>query len=86
MRSMTTTVDKRATRRFCLAMKKNQCKRIVKDIWCEKDLTNDEKFIGRMAQTPHPCSCPCCCGNPRHCDKGDGRTLQERRSEDVSQR
>ena len=82
---MNSTVEsKRALRRFCLAMKKNECRHIEKDIWCERDLADDEKFIGRMAQTPHPCSCSYCCGNPRHWGKGDGRTLQEKKADEAN--
>ena len=84
---------KRAERRQAEQRKKAKIKRIIKETWyvptlplnpifnnsVRKDLTKDEKFIGRMAATPHPCSCRGC-GNPRKQSKGKERmTMQERR-------
>jgi hypothetical protein len=31
----------------------------------DRPLADDPKFVGRLARTPHPCSSPGCCGNPR---------------------
>ena len=43
-------------------------------------MARDGKYVGRMAHTPHPCSC-LCCGNPRRKGKGCGAlTMQERRA------
>ena len=75
---MNLTAKKRSLRRHFLAMKKAKYRYVVKDIWLEKDLAGNPKFIGRMVQTPHPCS-GFCCGNPRRKWKGkEVRTLQER--------
>jgi hypothetical protein len=76
-------ISPRAIRRSCLVVKKNKCRRIIKDIWRERNLLNDQKFIGRMVQTPHPCS-KSCCGNPRHYWKGEKLTLQERKAEKIN--
>jgi hypothetical protein len=79
---------KRAERRQAERRKKAKIKRMVKETWYppvvnsifnrgKNDLTKNEKFVGRMAATPHSCSCRCC-GNPRKHEKGRGRlTMQE---------
>lgn len=77
---------KRAERRHAEQVKKAKVKRIVKETWyhnpqarADSSLAENEKFIGKMAATHHPCSCRCC-GNPRKYAKGkDGLTMQELR-------
>jgi len=61
--------------------KKEKCKRIIKESWYQSpnmpSLSKNEKFIGKMAAAPHPCS-GMCCGNPRRHYKGKGKlTMQE---------
>lgn len=42
----------------------------------DESLRNNQRFIGRHATTPHPCSCRAC-GNQR---KYEGETRQEKRA------
>jgi hypothetical protein len=72
--------EKRAIRRHLLVVKKQKYRRVVKKVWSNKELADDPKFIGRMVQTPHPCS-RMCCGNPRRHQKGKKcrLTLQEQK-------
>lgn len=60
--------------------KKGRVKKMIRDTWFRSsDLADDKRFVGKMASTPHPCSCSMCC-NPRRNSKGRGRlTLQEKR-------
>lgn len=60
--------------------KKAKVRKIVKDVWYSPAgvrLDKNEKFVGKMAHTPKPCS-GMCCGNPRRHYKGKGKlTMQE---------
>ena len=62
--------------------KKIKIARMIKETWggTDRKLTKDPKFIGRIAHTPHSCSCTCC-GNPRKHFKE--KTLPERRIDDI---
>lgn len=64
--------------------KKEKVRRIIKESWYQPagaSLDRDDKFVGRMAAAPHPCS-GMCCGNPRRHYKGRGKlTMQEVREE-----
>ena len=76
----------RAERRQAERRKKAKVKRIVKETWyhnpqarADSSLAENERFVGKMAATSHPCSCRCC-GNPRKYCKGKERmTMQEMR-------
>jgi hypothetical protein len=71
----------RADRRQAAIRAKERVKRHIRDTWFMSDpeLVHNKKFIGKLANTPHPCS-GSCCGNPRRHYKGkDGLTIQERR-------
>lgn len=74
----------RAFRRFKEFMRKLWAKKII--IMRTKDIPYYEitcKEIGRVAHTPHACSCDMC-GNPRHhkCSKKDQLTIQEKKEND----
>lgn len=73
----------RGERRAAVARKKAKMKRIIKETWyppSRSSCLKSKKFIGKMAATPHPCSC-LCCGNPRRHYKGKGKlTMQELRA------
>ena len=59
---------------------KGKARRILRGRSGGEALAKDGKYVGRMAHTPHPCSC-LCCGNPRRKGKGCGAlTMQERRA------
>jgi len=62
--------------------KKAKMRRVIRDTWFQSmgvSLDKNDKFVGKMAATPHPCS-GMCCGNPRRHYKGEGRlTMQEKR-------
>jgi hypothetical protein len=73
----------RGVRRVQTLKKKEKVKRILKDCRCVLDNSGvllSPRNVGRMANTPHPCSCRCC-GNPRRHEKGKASlTIQEIRS------
>jgi hypothetical protein len=78
----------RAERREGLIRAKNKVRRHIKDTWyAAEHLADNPKFVGKLANTPHPCSGRCC-GNPRRHEKGKGcLTLQElRQKEDLKLR
>ena len=63
---------------------KNKVKKILKNTWGDKDRAEDEKVVGKMAHTPHGCSCRLC-GNPRKHEKGEtALTMQERRAVEAA--
>ncbi len=67
-----------AHRRHALAAAKDRARVIVRRWWSGADPTPDA--IGRVAVTPHPCSCRGC-ANERRVAKGHKRlTWQERRA------
>lgn len=71
----------RGVRRSQESCKKAKVKRILKDcrVMLDESVMLSPKSIGRMAHTPHPCSCRCC-GNPRKHEKGKAiLTIQELR-------
>ncbi len=61
---------------------------IVKDIWHNEDLLENESFIGKMSNSRHYCSCDIC-RNPRHrthSSQKDKLTIQERKAnEDLKE-
>jgi hypothetical protein len=80
---MSSIID-RGQRIFAERKKKAKCRRIIREVWQEPTLAGDSKFIGRMAHTPHPCSC-LGCGNPRRKSKGkETITLQERKVDESN--
>ena len=80
---MSSIVD-RGQRIFAELKKKEKCRRIIREVWKKPTLASNTKFIGRMAHTPHPCSC-LGCGNPRRKSKGkEIITLQERKADDAT--
>jgi hypothetical protein len=59
---------------------KSKVKKIFKHVWGMRDLADDEKEVGKKANTPQGCSCRAC-GNPRKHEKGkDSLTMQERKA------
>jgi len=73
----------KVARREAVIRAKNKVKRRMRDIWgkltwgLQEDSTKNPKLVGRLANTPKPCS-GACCGNPRHHYKGKGKlTMQE---------
>ena len=74
----------RAERRAAARRKKARVKKVVETTWPQLNpeqvtATLTPKELGRLAETPHPCS-GLCCGNPRRYAKGkEKRTVQERR-------
>lgn len=62
--------------------KKARVKRFIKDSWylIDEEQILSDKNIGKIAHTPHACSCRCC-GNPRRHEKGKAsKTIQELRN------
>ena len=56
---------------------KERIKKRIKETWHDSTIAEDKKIIGKIAHTPHGCSCRCC-GNPRRMEKGIARlTMQE---------
>jgi len=64
---------------------KKKITKMVKETWCKAGDTGEllsPKNIGRMAHTPHSCSCRCC-GNPRKYEKGVSKlTKQEQKQKE----
>lgn len=60
----------RAFRRYKSEVKKQKIKRV----WSDTDLTENQKWVCKMAITSKPCSCYAC-GNPRKWF--DEKTVQE---------
>lgn len=58
----------RAYRRFMKQRAKKHIKNIVKNIWGESELSNDPKFIGKLANHGKLCSCEYCCNQRRNSD------------------
>ena len=68
--------------------KKAKIRKMMKETWCCPTgvrLDKNEKFVGRMAHTPHPCS-GMCCGNPRRHYKGAGRLTRQEIKELAKER
>lgn len=63
----------RDKRRHNLEIAKARVARVIKTVWRNPKLAEDETFVGRHAVTPHPCSC-LMCGNRR---RWAGPTRQE---------
>jgi hypothetical protein len=61
---------------------KTRARKIVKS-WLGGDCADNPRMIGKVAHTPHSCSCYMC-GNPRRHRKGSGRlTIQEQKVVDT---
>lgn len=71
----------RSERRFQDEKHKMKTKRLIKDVWHEDELADDEKFVGRQASVhAKACSCPACCSRRNNpWAKSKRLTVQERR-------
>jgi hypothetical protein len=72
----------RAGRRADVERIKARVRRRFRQTWGDRgrSMACDPRFVGRVAATPHPCSCPMGCGNRRPVD---GATRRERMVEDL---
>jgi hypothetical protein len=60
--------------------KKKKMMHVLKDIYKWKDMACNPKTVGKWAHTPHQCSSPGCCGNPRRTKGRNLLTAQELRN------
>lgn len=65
----------RGFRLFREAVQKDRVRRRIRDTWSSREMADEPKMVGRLAQTRSPCSCECC-GNQRRIE---GPTMAERR-------
>lgn len=69
-----------AQRRYASSVAKERARRVVRRWWSGAEPTAEA--VGKVAVTPHPCSCRGC-ANDRRVEKGHKRlTFQERRARD----
>lgn len=83
-----TQVNKKMTKaenRFQEEKHKKRAKKLIKDVWHEPELANDEKFVGIEAGVhSRRCSCPMCKrGRKNPWAKSDKLTMQERRENEA---
>lgn len=77
--------QKRALRRHHRERMLNKRRRQINEFWVDyTDPYRDQEWPEMAAryrlQTPHACSNPICCGNPRRTHKREVLTLQEQRN------
>lgn len=72
----------RKTRREQTKRIKRRVKRLLKDIWHDDALAENDTFIGKYSTTRVMCSDPLCCGNQRRISNSEkNKTLQEQRAD-----
>jgi len=79
----------RSFRRLQILRKRNKFRKIIHEEWCplHESQKDTEKRVAKMATTPKPNKCQCCC-NPRHSTYSDGETkltMQERRAKRAAE-